>query len=210
MIRRLRAWARLHTDEKRYSPVGVTFHWMMAALITFQLWWGWRTSRLPVGGDKLDAYEIHAAFGLLILILALLRMVWRIFIPGPVNDADKPGWQSKAAHLTHFAFYALFLALPLSGWGMLSATGRDVPLSLFGVPWPHLPLEGLSRETRWRIEEWAETLHWLAIWGMLLLIPAHVGAALKHYLWDRDDVLPGMAPLLDELDPDPPTGSPSR
>lgn len=202
MIRQLREWAHPHARKGRYSPIGITFHWTMAALITFQLWWGWRTSRIGVGPDKLDAYEVHAAFGLLILILAMLRALYRIVVPGPINDADKPGWQRTAAHLTHYAFYLLFFALPLSGWAMLSATGTDIELSLFGLPWPHLPLDTLTRETRWRIEEWAEEVHWLAVWGMLLLIPAHVGAALKHYFWDRDDVLSGMAPVLEELGDD--------
>src|SRR3546814_5042421 len=61
MIKELRAWARVHTERDRYSPVGIAFHWIMALLILFQLGWGWYMSRLPVGGDKLHAYEVHSA-----------------------------------------------------------------------------------------------------------------------------------------------------
>ena len=53
MIERLRAWARTHTEQDRYSPVGIAFHWVMAFLVLFQLGWGWYTSFLPAGGDKL-------------------------------------------------------------------------------------------------------------------------------------------------------------
>ena len=61
IVERLRRWARGHTRKGRYSPVGVTFHWTVAALILFQLWWGWRTGRLPVGADKL-ALSYHQSF----------------------------------------------------------------------------------------------------------------------------------------------------
>src|SRR5690606_19678395 len=52
-------WAAGHTDEGRYSPVGILFHWTMAALVIFQLFWGWWMGRLPVGGDKVAAHDLH-------------------------------------------------------------------------------------------------------------------------------------------------------
>lgn len=195
ILERVRDWARGHTREKRYSPVGITFHWSMAALVIFQLWWGWRAGRLPVGHSKLEAYEVHSQVGLLILVLALARMIWRLLIPGPQNDADKPGWQSKAAHLTHFAFYACFIGLPLSGWAMMSATAREQDLSVAGVaPWPQLPFSGLPPERLYAIEAWAEQVHFALILTILILIPLHVGAALKHEIIDQDDVFEGMVP----------------
>lgn len=201
IVARVRAWAHGHTRRKRYSPVGVAFHWTMAGLILFQLWWGWRTGRLPAGYDKVEAYEVHSQVGLLILVLTLLRMLWRLFIPGPVNDADKPGWQATAAHLTHYLFYACLLGLPLSGWAMLSATAPEQDLSIAGIaPWPRLPLAELAPAQRWAIEAWAEKAHFGFILLILLLIPLHVGATLKHEFVDRDDVLKGMLPGVRRLE----------
>lgn len=201
IVERLRAWARSHTRERRYSPVGVAFHWIVASLILFQLWWGWRTGRLPVGYDKLEAYAIHSQIGLLIFVLTLLRMVWRTMIPGPINDADKPGWQSRAAHLTHYLLYVALIGLPLSGWAMLSATASELPLSVAGVaPWPLLPFAELSPAQRWAIEAWAERAHFVFILLILALIPMHIGATLKHEFVDRDDVLNGMLPGVRRLE----------
>lgn len=201
IVAALRRWARGHTRQKRYSPVGVAFHWTVAALILFQLWWGWRTGRLPVGHAKLEAYELHSQAGLLILVLTLLRMAWRTAIPGPVNDADKPGWQSTAAHITHYAFYACLLGLPLSGWAMMSATAREYDLSVAGVaPWPQLPFGALEPPVRWAIEAWAEQVHFAFVVAILVLIPLHVGATLKHEIVNRDDVLSGMAPGVRSLE----------
>ncbi|MDT9598924.1 cytochrome b [Sphingosinicella rhizophila] len=203
MIERLRAWAATHTEQDRYSPVGIIFHWVMAALVLFQLGWGWYMGWIHPGGDKLAAYEVHGAVGLSILILALLRLVWRIVIPGPVNDADRQGWQTQAAYVTHCLFYLCFFGLPLSGWAMWSSLAEPGPLHLAGVlPWPRLPVEELSLATRWTIMDVAEDVHHLLVLLLVVLVPAHVGAALKHHFWDRHDVLTGMLPEIpDARDP---------
>src|SRR3546814_4013736 len=149
MIKELRVWARVHTERDRYSPVGIAFHWIMALLILFQLGWGWYMSRLPVGGDKLHAYEVHSAAGLPILLLAIGRLGWRIAIPGPVNDADRQGWRTQVAYAIHSGFYICFFALPLSGWKMWSSMVAPGPLYFAGlVPWTTLPMDGLSSEER--------------------------------------------------------------
>lgn len=216
MINRLRRWAeKSHTVHGRYSPVGIAFHWSMAALITFQLWWGWRTARLPVGADKLQAYDLHFQVGLVILLLTFLRMAWRLIVPGPQNDADKPGWESVAAHLTHLALYACFLVLPLSGWLMVSATARETPIRFLGLSWPHLPLADLTLGRRFQIEDWAGVAHSYVALGLGLLVVVHIGAALKHHLWDQDDVLaamvPGVDPPEESADESPtPAGSAAR
>lgn len=203
MIASLRKWARRHTDEGRYTPVGIAFHWIMAFLVLFQLGWGWYTSMMPVGGDKLYGYQVHSAVGLPILILALLRLGWRIIIPDPENDADTQGWQTQAAYITHYLFYICFFGLPLSGWAMWSAVAEPGPLYVAGIlPWPQMPLDELPLTMRWTIMDVAEDVHLILILALLILIPAHVGAALKHHFWDRHDVLRGMLPEVpDQEDP---------
>ena len=200
LVERLREWAHGHTRRDVYSPVGQTFHWLMAFLVIFQIWWGWRIGRLPVGADKLEAYQLHSQSGVLLLVLILLRALWRLMIPGPVNDADKPGWQSTAAHITHYVLYFLMIALPISGWAMWSAMASEQPLAVAGaLPWPQLPLGDLPSRTRWRIMEAAEIVHLLLVWSLLITLAAHVGASLKHHFIDRDDVLAAMVPFLKPL-----------
>lgn len=203
MIDKLRAWAAKHTEQDRYSPVGIIFHWVMAFLVLFQLGWGYYTGLLMPGGDKLHAYEVHSAVGLPILILAILRFAWRIVIPGPVNDADTQGWQTQVAYVTHYLFYICFFGLPLSGWAMWSSVSEPGPLRLAGVlPWPQLPLDELPLATRYAIMDVAEDVHHVLVMTLLVLVPAHAGAALKHHFWDRHDVLRGMLPdIPDEEDP---------
>ena len=197
MIDAIRRWAARHTAQRRYSPVGVVFHWLMAALIAFQLYWGWHMSRMPVGGDKLEGYRIHSELGLFMLLLAALRLLWRTIVPGPVNDADKLGWQTQLAYVTHGLFYICFFGLPLSGWAMWSALGQGPDLSLAGLPWPQMPFHDVPIAVQWAVLDWAEDIHALLIILLLIMVPLHAGAALKHHFWDKHDVLIGMLPELE-------------
>lgn len=204
MIRAIRRWARKHSARGRYTPVGVWFHWVMAALILYQLVAGWQMERQEVGADRIAAYGNHAATGLLILILAIMRGLWRLIVPGPINDADAPGWQAEAASLTHVIFYMLFAILPVSGLLMWSALNPAEPLALAGVvPMPVIPLESLPLEWKLRILEGSERVHGVAIIALALLIPLHIGAALKHHFWNRHDVLEGMLPEIPDSDSHP-------
>jgi cytochrome b561 len=197
LIGNILEWAAGHADQGRYSPVGIVFHWTMAALVLFQLGWGWWMARAHPGGEMLAAYNLHFAIGVLMLVLALGRLGWRLFAPEIINDADKPGWESTAAHVTHYLFYTCLLGLPISGWAIISATARDTKLTLLGLtPWPLMPLQGLSTPTLWALETVAEWLHRGLVVSLLALIPIHVGAALKRHLIDRDDVLHGMLPIV--------------
>ncbi|WP_454715621.1 cytochrome b [Caulobacter segnis] len=200
LIENIFEWAAGHADEGRYSPVAIVFHWTMAGLAFFQLGWGLWMGRAAAGAAMASAYQVHYAVGIVMLVLALGRLGWRLFAPDTINDADKPGWESAAAHVTHYVFYTCLLGLPLSGWAMVSATARETKLSLLGViPWPLMPLEGLANPTLWAIEAATEWLHWGFAVSLMALIPIHAGAALKHHFIDRDDVLHGMLPIVPQL-----------
>ena len=197
MIERLRAWGNSYTSRGRYSPVGIAFHWVMAALILFQLGWGFWTDLMMPGGDKVLAYQVHSAAGLPVLLLAIGRIFWRALITDPFNDADTQGWQTRVAHATALLFYLTFFTLPLSGWVMWSSVAAPGPLYLGGViPWPQVPLESVDPLTRYALLDLAEDVHIGSVILLLVLIPAHVGAALKHHFWDRHDVLRGMLPEI--------------
>jgi cytochrome b561 len=197
MSQSLHDWAQSYRSRGRYTPVGVAFHWIMAAVVIFQLSSGWWMQRYLVGGEKLAAYALHSEIGLTLLALGLLRLLWRLIVPGPINDADKPGFPSKIAHLTHGVFYALFTVLPLSGWAMWSAIQPPRPLYLAGLmPIPPLPFYDLSRMWQFRVLDWAMDVHVAGVILLALLVPAHALAAIKHHLVDRDDVFEGMLPEL--------------
>ncbi|GGC02306.1 cytochrome b [Novosphingobium endophyticum] len=195
MIGPLRTWAESYRERGKYTPVGVIFHWVMAALVLYQLYSGWTMQRYLVGADKLDAYKLHSEIGLALLLLGVLRLVWRLVVPGPINDADRLGWRTTAAHVTHAIFYALFVILPLTGWILWSSIQPARPLHLAGlIPIPGMPFQDLSPEWQYWLLDHAENWHVAGVIVLTLLVPAHAFAALKHHFWDQHDVLEGMMP----------------
>ena len=180
---------------ERYGDIAVGFHWLIALLIVGLLAIGKYMSGLaPDDPMRFALTQWHKSFGIAVLILSVLRLAWRFTHRPPPEPASVPPWQKKAAHLAHVGLYALLFAVPITGWIMVSASPLDVDTLLFDViPWPHLPPfpELANREA---IAESFEGYHELAGNLMILLLLAHVGAALKHHFVDKDTVLVRMLP----------------
>lgn len=195
------------TRAARYTAVAIVLHWAIAAAIAFNIflgWWMHEAIETPASAARaFIGYQTHKSVGLTVLLLSLIRLGWRIANPPPPLPARMPGWEKRAAKATHWAFYALMIALPLTGWLYVSAGWShegnrpfDVPTVWFGVlPIPHLfGLEHAANATRASVADTAMEAHELLVWIAIALFFLHVGAALKHWLIDRDDVLPQMAP----------------
>jgi cytochrome b561 len=188
-------WAEGHHRRGLYTPIGVGFHWVMAALMTFQLAYGWYLAWQPAGGDKYLGYQTHTEVGLAIMLLGMLRFLWRSQIGAPDN-VDDASFVGKASHLLHVWFYFSFFALPISGWVMWSTLPGDLPLSIGGViPLPNLPFHQLSEGLQFSLMQGAAKVHTWVVWITLLAIPGHAGAAVLHHLVQRDKVLAAMLDL---------------
>jgi cytochrome b561 len=173
----------------RYTTTAITFHWVIAILILCSAGFGIVLSGMHLSPQKLQWIAYHKWNGILIFTLVALRLIWRLFNPAPPLPATMPRWQQLAAHASHFLLYLLMLAVPLVGWLQSSAAGIQVVW--FGV----LPLPmPLARD-----KPLAETLmdaHELLSYTLLAIVALHAAAAIKHHVFDRDDVLTRMLPFL--------------
>lgn len=188
-------WAEGYNRRGLYSPIGVAFHWVMAALMIYQLGNGWYLSWQPAGGDKYMGYQAHTQVGLTIMVLGTLRFFWQSQLGGPENvEADS--FTGRASRLLQGWFYFSFFALPISGWVMWSTLPSDLPLSIAGViPFPNLPFDQLSERLQFSLMQGAASVHFWIVCLTALVIPGHAGAAVLHYVIKRDRVLPSMLDL---------------
>lgn len=176
---------------QRYGTVAMILHWLIAAAIIGMLIVGKYMHEMDDNdAGKFALYQLHKSVGITIFALTVLRIVWRLMHPVPPLPASMPMWERWAAHGSHFLLYALMLGLPLSGWLHVSTDRLGVPTLWFGLfEVPHFPVVSD------RLTEWMEELHELLGNAMILLLIIHVGAALKHHFWDRDNVLKRMLPF---------------
>ena len=172
----------------RYTDSAIALHWLMAILLIGLFCLGLYMHELPLSPDKLKLYSWHKWAGVTAFLLVLLRLAWRVGHRPPPLPAAMPRWQQSVAHGMHHLLYVLMVAIPLSGWLMSSAKGFQTVY--FGVlPLPDLP--GKDKE----VGELLQSVHEILNLSLAALVVVHVGAALKHRLIDRDDLLSQMLPL---------------
>ena len=125
------------TTSVRYGALAQLFHWIIAALIVTQFVLARMAEDLPLGGRKLALLARHKSVGMTILMLAILRLLWRLKSAPPALPSGMSRIEQIAARCTHLAFYVLLFAMPLTGWMMSSAKSYSV--SWFGLfTWPNL------------------------------------------------------------------------
>jgi cytochrome b561 len=167
--------------EARYSRGAVILHWLIAVLIVINFAAAWVSEDMP----KEQAAQImgnHKAFGVTILLLTVVRVVWRLMHRAPPLADTLAAWEVALSKVTHVLFYVLMLGMPLSGWAMHSAYSGGKPVSLFGIAnWPGLPFAA-NKDLAHSFGEG----HELMGYAMLVLLALHVAGALKHRIIDKD------------------------
>jgi cytochrome b561 len=171
-------------ETQRYGAAAIVLHWTIALLIVVQLCLGWYMNEvLPDHSPaQAEVQTIHISLGLTILLLVLIRIGVRFVDPPPPLPAYLPAWERFLAGASHLLFYLLMLALPLSGWALVSMGAH--PVHFWGLPWPHLPgvgaLFGSAPPPRAVREQVAHIHVYILIWIVLINLALHVAAALKH------------------------------
>lgn len=172
----------------KYSKVAVALHWTIAALIVTNFVLINMAEGLK--GPARATYMIpHMGVGITILLLSLLRLFWRVgHKPPPLPEAI-PGWQRSAGRFTHALFYFLIIAVPLTGWLMVSASPKSTGVPYFGLFDITLPT-GKSEA----IAGFGHEGHEILTKPLFFLILLHLLAALKHQFADRLPFLQRMWP----------------
>lgn len=166
----------------RYNAGARAFHAVIAVLVIVNLALGLGHDALE---DTFNVMPLHKSIGLTVLGLSIARLAWRFTWTAPAYEPALRPFDLAVARWTHAAFYALMLALPLTGWIMTSAGER--PLAWFGLAVPKLAVEKGST-----LYEIGHEGHEILGWVMLALVVLHIAAALRHHYLLKDTVLRRM------------------
>jgi cytochrome b561 len=187
---------RLTSEERSYGAAAKAFHWLMALLFLGQIGVGVAMSLLPLTDPRtFSLYQTHKSLGVALFGLAALRLAWRLFSPPPPLPAALPRWQHVASRAVHDGLYFAFLAMPLIGWVIVSASPYGIPTIVFGLfELPHLGFVVASPHKAMigSVASWA---HWALAWAVSILILGHIAAAMAHHFIWKDDVLRRMLPF---------------
>jgi cytochrome b561 len=171
----------------RYGLLTIGIHWLM--LLLFVAVYGTIELRelFEKGSDPREALKTwHFMLGMLVFVLVWLRIAARLSGPTPAIRPEPAAWQQLSAKLLHLALYVLMIAMPISGWLLLSAAGKSIPF--FGLELP--PLIAPDKELAKQIKEVHEFVGTTGYY----LIGLHVVAALYHHIFKLDNTLTRMLP----------------
>lgn len=174
----------MSTSPAHFNLLARILHWSMAAMIVAMLFIG--VTMVASIHLRPMLIDLHRPLGIAIGLLALLRLYNRLRHRPPALPADLPAWQVFAAKASHWALYALMLAMPLVGWAMLSAGGYPIVL------WPGMQLPAIVPHTP-ALYAALRSAHSLLAYLLFATVLLHVGAALYHAWVRRDGVFQAMA-----------------
>lgn len=179
-----------------YNTVAIWLHWSMAILIVANicLGFGHEWVARPVSHDMM---WFHKSIGLTVLLLAVLRLVWRLTHRIPALPDHMPRWERWLARVSHWLLYFLMISLPLVGWLMVSANPKNAPIPFWGLWAPAAPgFEHMDYAMRKAQQHVYGERHEQLAWIMIALVTLHVLAALRHHFWNKDFVLHHMIPAV--------------
>jgi cytochrome b561 len=181
-------------DRDRYTPPAIALHWLTAALVFVNLGLAWRFGYLE-GAERGALIRTHKSIGITVLLLTVLRILWKAIGRRPPSLPLR-SWERRLARAVHTGLYVILVAMPLSGWAMISAAAEGRPTLWFGVvPWPRITL--IADLPAWRREPLHELLggtHLALALLLCMLVALHIAAVLKHQLIDGHRQLKRMTP----------------
>jgi cytochrome b561 len=177
----------MKNSEYKFGLVSKSLHWIMAILLT-----GLFIIGLYMTG--LDYYDPlyhslpwwHKSFGLLVLFLLLLRVIWKLNSSAPKPLKTHKKWEVTLAHLIQRLFYLLILLIGISGYLISTAKGKGIEFfTLFEVP-------SILKEIEEERADLIGEAHELMAILLAVFVVLHALAALKHHFIDKDQTLRRM------------------
>jgi len=172
-----------YTNPARY------LHWAIAGMIVLQFALSSLAEQAGDAGETLRQLALlanHKSVGMTVLMVAVVRVVWRLTHPPPNHALTMPAWQRYGASAAHLGLYVLLFAMPVTGWLMSSASAYSVSwFNLFAIP------DLVDADTA--LKELLETVHETLAYSLAAIASLHIGAALWHHFKDKDDVLRRMS-----------------
>jgi cytochrome b561 len=165
-------------------------HWLAAAAILILLGHGWWMTHamLPRSPERLSSFAWHAALGYDLLVVMVLRLLWRWSGGVPALPENSQRWETIAATLSHALIYLLTFATTFVGWALAGTMLRvSLTKDMFGIPFPLI----YANQDR-AVHEQLEDAHKILAYILAVLIAVHIAAALRHHFVKHNDVLRRM------------------
>lgn len=174
----------LRDNYNNLGRISIVNHWLLAALMIGMLVFGLVLEEMPRGAGKRELMGLHKSIGILILFLGMWRVGWRLVQAFPTPAGDSKNWEKRIAKIVHIVLLAGILLMPLSGYLMSSAGGKDI--NVFGL----FVMPNITDSKA--LGDFSHSFHGYFPYFLIALIILHVAAAIKHHFISKDNTLKRM------------------
>ena len=172
----------------RYRPSAVALHWIIGLAIIGLIVVGEYMTDLPKNTPERSwFYNMHKSIGLTVALLVILRILVRARHAPPPLPGSVPEWQVVMAKISHYLLYLCMVVMPTSGFIASNYTK-------FGVNFYFSLQIGPFFTPDKAMYDVFNQVHHVTATIFMILIGAHVLAALKHLFINRDGVFQRMLP----------------
>lgn len=173
-------------SARGYGWLTIILHWICAVLIVVLFGLGIYMTGLSYYSPWYHkGPTLHISLGLILLLLMVIRVVWRLINPVPDNLPNHSRLTLSAAKLVKYLLYGLIFTIIASGYLVTTAEGK--PASLFGL----INFPSLTQLSATNVDR-AGLIHELLAWAVVIVAALHAGAALLHHFVSRDRTLVRM------------------
>ncbi|WP_342028803.1 cytochrome b [Aliiruegeria lutimaris] len=178
----------MQDKAKGYTTPARLLHWTVALFVLLLIPAGFVMVQQGLPRTLQNTlFLFHKNFGVIVLVLMLLRVAYRFFVRPPALPDHLPDWQRKIADISHRLLYVALFVMPISGYIRVRAGGFPIEgLDALGI--------GTLLPRSEMIANVAKTIHYLTAFAIVVLLMMHIGAALQHALLRRDGVFERMWP----------------
>ncbi len=178
---------------ERWGSVQIGLHWTIAALVLLvQVPAGLTMVASGPGTLQNVCYDVHKTTGIVIFLLAAVRLSWRWSQPVPLLPADLPGWQAKTARITHALLYSVLFLMPVTGFLYTAMAGFPVPFFMLINLAQWVPVDK-------PIAEVFKYAHLSLQFVLYLTVILHILGALQHHYLRKDGILRRMLSSTEPL-----------
>jgi cytochrome b561 len=177
----------MFNTNTNYGLISKLFHWVIGAFYIIILTLGFIMVDMPANETKYSVYGMHKAFGVILLGLVILRIVWKLsnINPRSINQSNRI--LNSIAKIVHFVLYIFMITMPLSGIIMSIFGGRNINIfGLFEIP--------ALQDGNKSLSKLAHTYHINIALFFAILIALHFSSALYHHFYKKDKTLRRMLP----------------
>lgn len=170
-------------DSNHFGLFSVLLHWSVAVTVFAMFFLGdWMRGLTYYSPWYRTAPNLHKSIGIILLIVMIIRLVWRWLNPPPAALPEHGPLTRAGARAGHWLLYAGLFVVMISGYLISTANGR--PINVFGLFNVPALIQGLPDQA-----DIAGKVHRYAAWAVVILAVVHALAALKHHFLDRDRTL---------------------